>query len=222
MSTAVDGPRAPVTAIRIGCERVVWTLKRSRRIMRAGASSNCRAGARRWALPRVASAWSGQRPGTGVADDVSPAAYPGPVGGTMVLAGVRAAGTPRPGERTDRGCVISCGHFTVSGAAVGDHPGGVDEGRVDQSGPCHRRRALRLLPRLDGHGPVDQPLPELDSRDDQLDQFLTGPDPVRSARPPRGRGRPRATPTADRARGGRSSTRGAALCMRTRDDLAGR
>lgn len=80
---------------------------------------------------------------------------------------------PGPGERTDQGCVISCGHFTVSGAAVGDHPGGPDPGWIDQGRTRHRRGALRLLPRVDRHGPVDQPLPELDSGDDQLDQLLT-------------------------------------------------
>lgn len=70
--------------------------------------------------------------------------------------------------------VISCGHFAVSGTAVGDHPGGVDPRGIDQGGPRDRGGPLRLLPRLDRHGSVHQPVPRLDSGDDQLDQLLSG------------------------------------------------
>src|SRR5437667_5642112 len=121
----VGGFAVPVATIRNTCERVVWTWKRSRRIPCAVHRRIAVRETGVGALGRAAPAWLGQRSGTGVTDDASPAAYRGLVGGTMVLAGVRGAGTPGPGERTDRGCVISCGHFTVSGAAVGDHPGGV-------------------------------------------------------------------------------------------------
>lgn len=70
--------------------------------------------------------------------------------------------------------VISCGHFAVSGTAVGDHPGGVDPGGIDQGGPRDRGDPLRLLPRLDRYGSVHQPVPRLDSGDHQLDQLLSG------------------------------------------------
>lgn len=98
----------------------------------------------------------------------------------MVLAGC-AGRVPRAGRADRRGCVISCGHFTVSGAAVGDRPGRPDQRRVDQGRPSHSRDPVRLLPRLDGHGPVDQPLPRLPRRDDQLDQLLGGARPYSSS-----------------------------------------
>lgn len=72
---------------------------------------------------------------TGVADDASPAAYGGRVGGTMVLAGVCGVVPPGPGVRTDLGC-DQCGHFAVSRTAVGDHSRGADPGGSIKAGPA--------------------------------------------------------------------------------------
>lgn len=53
----------------------------------------------------------------------------------MVLAGVRVAAPPgRESEPTEG--VISCGHFTVRGAAVGDHPCSTDPRGNIKAGPA--------------------------------------------------------------------------------------
>lgn len=85
--------------------------------------------------------------------------------------GARVASPGRESGPTEG--VISCGHFTVCGAAVGDHPGGVDPRGIDQGRPSHSRDPLRLLPRLDRDGSVHQPVHKLTCGDDQLDQLLT-------------------------------------------------
>jgi hypothetical protein len=130
----------------------------------------CRAGRRGSLSPLRA---GGAVRATEVADDASRAAYGGPVGGTMVAAGVRAGDAPPGRESGPTEGVISCGHFAVSGTAVGDHPGGVDQRGLDQGWSGDRRDPLRLLPRLHRYGPVHQPVPQFDSRDHQLDQLLT-------------------------------------------------
>lgn len=145
-----------VATIRITCGRVVCARKRSTRI--------------RARHPPVGPG-CGWRAHGAVADVVSPAAYDGLVGGTMVLAGCAWGRRPGPVVRTDRGCDL-CGHFAVSGALVGDHPGGPDAGRDDQGRTGRRRHPLRLLPRLDGHGRRHPTLPQLDSGHDQLDPVL--------------------------------------------------
>ena len=112
------------------------------------------------------------RPHARVADDASPAAYGSLVGGTMVLAGVCGVVPPGPGERTDLGC-DQCGHFAVSGTAVGDHSRGADPGRVDQGRACRRGGPVRVLPGLDRNGRRHPEIPELDSGHHQLDPVLT-------------------------------------------------
>lgn len=103
--------------------------------------------------------------------DASRAAYRGLVGGTMVSGG-GARWRPRAGRAEPTEGVINCGHFTVSSAVVGDRSGGDDSGRVDQGGSRRRSGPLRLLPRVERHGPVDQPVPHVDIGHDQLDQLL--------------------------------------------------
>src|SRR3954464_13544858 len=93
------GRCTPVSVLRIPCGRNVRTRWVSTERNRPGG------GERVSAWPNVA----------------SPAAYAGRVGGTMVLAGV-AGSRPRAGRAGPTEGVISCGHFAVSGAAVGDHP----------------------------------------------------------------------------------------------------
>src|SRR4051794_24247023 len=113
-------------------------------------------GSQAWAPCRITV--RGAAPAGSSSNVASRAAYGGRVGGTMVLAGVRAVPQGRESGPTEG--VISCGHFTVRGAAVGDHPCSADPRGEHQGGPSHRRRPLRLLPRLDRYGAVHQPVPE--------------------------------------------------------------
>jgi len=92
----------------------------------------------------------------------------------MVLAGVCGVAPPGRESGPTEG-VISCGHFAVSGAAVGDRPGGLDQGRIDQGGTGDRRCPVRVLPCVDRHGGRHPEIPELHSGHDQLDPVLRGP-----------------------------------------------
>lgn len=118
-----------------------------------------------------------------IGDDSPPGNNHRPVGGTMdheeECWSVTVPG--RQGGPTKG--VISCGHFTVCGAAFGDRPCGVDPKRLHQAGPGHRRHALRLLPGVDRHGSVDQQISQLDSRHDQPDQVLGVGPGTTTARP---------------------------------------
>lgn len=89
----------------------------------------------------------------------------------MVLAGVRGVASPGRESGPTEG-VICCGHFAVSGVAVGDHLGGADPWRIPEGRPRRRRRAVRLLPGLDRHGRRHPAVPQLDSGDHQLDPVL--------------------------------------------------
>lgn len=80
--------------------------------------------------------------------------------------------TPGPVRRSDRGS-DPCGHLPLRGAPASGHPGSPGAWWFTETRTSSRRRAIWILPGVDGNGPVHSTFPRFHRGHHQFHQFLT-------------------------------------------------